>query len=266
MSQFEDETRILAEGDGVFSGRLSAAWSIGTNPNGGYALTPLLRALCEVAQQPDPLSITTHFLRPGAGDADLQIHTEVVRAGRAVSTVRGTLTQEGKPRLTMLASFTDLSRSQGVDDSFSPPAPQLPPVPQCVHRSQLEQGVDVPLLSRADVYLRPENATANPDHEALIEGWVRLADDSPPTTFSLPFCMDAFPPSPIARLPNIGWVPTMELTIHIRRRPAPGWLRGRFHCDDLQGGRMIESGTLWDTTGAVVSRSRQVGLILARQD
>ena len=32
--------------------RLSAAWNIGANPNGGYAAQPVLRALCDVAERP----------------------------------------------------------------------------------------------------------------------------------------------------------------------------------------------------------------------
>jgi acyl-CoA thioesterase len=59
-------------------------------------------------------------------------------------------------------------------------------------------------------------------------------------------------------------VPTIELTVHLRRRPASGWVLARFECDDVEGGRMIESGTLWDSTGAVVARCRQLGLVLAR--
>ena len=30
--------------------------------------------------------------------------------------------------------------------------------------------------------------------------------------------------------------------MHVRRRPAPGWVLARFECDDVDGGRMIESG------------------------
>ena len=95
-----------------------------------------------------------------------------------------------------------------------------------------------------------------------LESWVKLADGSEPDVFSLPYFVDAFPPSPIARLENIGWVPTLEFTVQVRARPAPGWLRGRFHCDDLQGGRMVESGILWDSTDTVVARSRQLALVM----
>ena len=52
--------------------------------------------------------------------------------------------------------------------------------------------------------------------------------------------------------------------MQVRRRPVDGWVRARFECDDVDGGRMIESGTLWDDSGAVVARSRQLGLLLAR--
>jgi acyl-CoA thioesterase len=62
----------------------------------------------------------------------------------------------------------------------------------------------------------------------------------------------------------IGWVPTIELTVHVRRRPAPGWILGRFRTDDLVDGRMIETGGLWDSTGAFVADCRQIGLVLQK--
>ncbi len=79
---------------------------------------------------------------------------------------------------------------------------------------------------------------------------------------SLPFFTDAFPPSLYSLVGNIGWVPTVELTVHVRRAPAAGWLRARFECDDLHRGRMIETGALWDSGGALVARCRQIGLLL----
>jgi acyl-CoA thioesterase len=59
-------------------------------------------------------------------------------------------------------------------------------------------------------------------------------------------------------------VPTLELTVHVRRRPQPGWVQARITCDDLAGDLMIETGTLWDASGALVARSRQLGMLLTR--
>lgn len=53
---------------------------------------------------------------------------------------------------------------------------------------------------------------------------------------SLPLFADASPPSLFARFGSVGWVPTIELTVHLRRRPVDGWVRARFECDDLVGG------------------------------
>ena len=62
----------------------------------------VLRALDQVLPHPDPLSVTTHYLRPGLPEHDCDIAVEVLRTGRTLSTVRATLTQDGKARLTVL--------------------------------------------------------------------------------------------------------------------------------------------------------------------
>ena len=56
-------------------------------------------------------------------------------------------------------------------------------------------------------------------------------------------------------------MPTIELTVQIRRRPVEGWILGRFQTIDASGNRTIEDGQLWDASGALVAASRQVGLV-----
>ena len=72
---------------------------------------------------------------------------------------------------------------------------------------------------------------------------------------------DTFPPAVFGLLGVVGWVPTVELTVHVRRRPAPGWLLGQFRTQDLNDGRLIEDGALWDSTGNLVVQSRQLALV-----
>ena len=73
---------------------------------------------------------------------------------------------------------------------------------------------------------------------------------------------DAFPPSLFSLLGKVGWVPTLELTVHVRRRPVPGWIQARFTTTDLHDGLLIEDGQLWDEEGHLVARTRQLALLL----
>jgi acyl-CoA thioesterase len=260
-SAFDAETAVVARGDSRYDVRLSTAWDIGDNANGGYAMLPVLRSLREESGHSDPLSVTTHFLRPIQGGGDARINTSLVRRGRSVSVLTGDLTVAETQRLTVSAVFGDLDDHEpgtGIDIS----APLIPEPEECLNRAELLQGVALPIASRIDVRVYPNSAVVNESKPAISEGWVRLSDGAPPTALSLPLFADAFPPSLFAKLGSVGWVPTIELTVHVRRKPADGWIQARFECDDLIGGRLIESGTLWDSTGRVVARSRQLGLLL----
>ena len=264
MGQFDDETRLEPAGDGVWTTTPSDRWNIGETANGGYALTPVLKAMGALGAHPDPLSVTTHFLRPLQPDGDrAEVRADVVRVGRTTSVVRGSLVHQGSERLSTAGVFGELSEpASDAPGAIDLPPPPTPSPDDCRHRSSLEQGVALTLLERLDVRIHPDRALHAGSDEAVMEGWIRFVDGTPPSTQALPLFADAFPPSLFARFGRVGWVPTIELTVHVRRRPAPGWIQARFECDDLVDGRMIESGTLWDSTGAVVARSRQIGLLL----
>lgn len=262
--RFDLETAVEQTADNCWRGHIARDWNIGANPNGGYLLSVVVRALSAALPHPDPMTITTHFLRPGVAGADCDINVEVIRTGRTLSTARASLCQEGKPRLEVLASFGDLTASAGVDTTLSIPAPELPDPAACKQRSGDSQGVDLPILQRLDTRLHPQQALAGQAGKAEVSGWIRFADGREPDSCSLPLFTDTFPPSPFGLLGVVGWVPTIELTVHVRRRPAPGWIRARFQTEDLQLGRMLESGALWDSQGALVAQCRQLGLVTAR--
>lgn len=260
MALYDDETLLHAVGDGQFTGTVSGAWNIGTNPNGGYLLSLAMAALRQqTPQHPDPLSVTVHYLRPGLPDSPCTIQTSILRSGRTLSTCRATLTQEGGSRIEVMAALGDL----GADNPsrLNITMPTIPPPEQCVGRSSDQQGVSLPILDRLDIRLHPDEAVAGEAGKAQVTGWIRFADGRPPDAAALLLFADAYPPSVFGLLGAVGWVPTVELTVHVRRRPAPGWILGQFHTDDLADGRMIESGVLWDATGQVVAQARQLALV-----
>jgi acyl-CoA thioesterase len=279
VAAFDDETAVVSAGPGEWSAAISSAWNIGEVPNGGYSLAIVLGAIARVAGHADPLSVTCHFLRPVEPGRPSLVTTDVVRSGRTVSTVGGRLSQDGKDRLVVMAAMGDLAGSgdeavAGDVNAGDEPAgagpggwadvepPDLPSPDRCVARTGDAQGVALALRSRVEVRLHPDQAEPGVGGDAEMSGWIRFVDGRPPDARGLVLFADAFPPSLFGRLGRVGWVPTVELTVHVRRRPAPGWVMGRFRCDDLDGGRMIEDGALWDADGRLVVRSRQLGLLL----
>jgi acyl-CoA thioesterase len=264
VSRFGDETAVVADGDGRWRCRLDPAWNIGATPNGGYALTPVVRAMRELAGQPDPLAVSAHYVRPSLAGADAVVEARLVRTGRTTATVAASLLQEGTERIVVTATFGDLATGASEPSIPLPPPDDLPPPEACTPRGQLPQGVELPIASRLEVRIHPDDTEGTARAEARVRGWIRFLDGTPVDVVALPLFADAFPPALFTTLGRVGWLPTVELAVHVRRRPAPGWVRADFTCDDLAGGRMVETGTLWDEGGAVVARSRQLGLLLER--
>lgn len=265
--QFDIETEVELIDEGRFAVDVSSSWNIGDNPNGGYLTAIALKAIRCQGTPSDPMSVTTHFIRPGSSGTPGEVTTSVLRAGKSVTTARATLWQGGKSRVEVLAAMGDLESDSGHDYELSiPPPADLPAVENCVPRNGLEQGVTLFIADRVDLRVHPQTATAGTSDQAEMRGWIRFTDERPPDALSLVLFADAFAPSIFTRLGRVGWVPTIELTVHVRRPPAAGWLMGRFVTEDLHDGRLIEDGWLWDSEGELVARSRQLAMLLPGAD
>ena len=266
--QFDDETLAQKIAADQWQIELSANWNINDNPNGGYLLAPLLRSMQSLSpDNPDPVSITTHYLRPGLAGKTADITASVVRAGRRTSTVSGALVQEGKERIVCTATFSSLPDSEQTpaadDRSLGVEPPHLPPPDECNSRSDLGQGVELAIMSRVDVRVAPDFAIPGKSSQAQMAGWIRYRDERPIDAVALPLLTDAFPPSVFSLYGAIGWVPTLELSVHVRKRPKPGWIKAAFHTRDLAGDLFIEDGMLWDEDDRLVAQSRQLQMILS---
>lgn len=259
MSPFDDDIRLTPLDEAAFAGQVQPAWNIGANPNGGYLLALAARALqLRTPQQPDPLSITAHYLRPGLAGQPCRIDTQLLRSGRSLSTLRATLQQAGDARLELLAAMGRLGDAAPV---LTLPRPPMPPPEDCLPRSAPAQGVELPILQRLDVRLHPDDARPGAAGRAELRGWIRFIDGRAPDALACLLLADAFPPAVFGLLGMVGWVPTIELTVQLRRHPAPGWMLGRFWSHDLSDGRVVEDGALWDSTGQLVLQSRQLALV-----
>jgi acyl-CoA thioesterase len=262
---FDLDTAVEAVGPGRWRGMVTDGWDIGVVPNGGYVLCVALAAVGEAVSQPHPLTVTAHYLSPCA-HGPVEIDVEVEKDGRTLSTASARLVQDGRTRLAVLATFGDLGRQNGPTRATLVP-PSLPPLEECGFPGDRPLALGIPgrptIVDRVDFRPTPTAVARieGRDGDARLEGWIRLRDDRPLDAHALALLVDASPPAIFAAM-ETGWVPTLELTVHIRGLPRPGWLKASIATRALIDGLLEEDCLLWDVDDRLVAMSRQLARVL----
>lgn len=268
-SEFDRDTAVAARpGEpGAYDAGLSAGWTIIRAVNGGYLLAVVGRALRAALPHPDPLTVTAHYLtasEPGPA----VIRTETVRAGRSMSTGQASLFQrdaEGREveRIRVIAAYGDLAALPDDVRTAARP-PEMPSYEDCVGSDDAPEGGPVTgsteILKRLDLRLDPATAgwaVGAPSGTGDMRGWLGLADGRDHDALSLLLAVDALPPTAFD-LGLAGWVPTLELTVHLRAQPAPGPVRVALTTRNLAGGLLEEDAQVWDSKDRLVAQSRQL--------
>jgi acyl-coenzyme A thioesterase PaaI-like protein len=269
---FDEDSRVVAAGPGgAFTADLTGRWN-GTAGavNGGYMLATCTRALALAMPFPDPVVVSGFFLRPGtAGPA--KVRASVIRSGRTMAFGEAALLQDGKDVVRATAAFARLGGTAqdgpgrdgpGLDGPVfldgTPPA--LPPPGECV-------GVPVGSFGLASIAEQiefrsaelPGWFTGHPSGRPASEFWMRFADGREADLLSLPLLVDSTAPSML----ELGaGSTTIQLTVHLRAHPAPGWLACRATTRFVSNGYHEEDFEVWDSAGTLVAQSRQLALIL----
>ncbi|HEX5295499.1 MAG TPA: thioesterase family protein [Streptosporangiaceae bacterium] len=261
---FDADTRVEADGSGDgFAAALTGRWN-GTAGavNGGYMLAICLRALVLSMPFPDPVVVSGFFLRPGtAGGAS--IRTSVIRVGRTTAFGESALAQDGKDVVRVTAAFARLVPESGDGLVFTGATPpDLPPPGECV-------AVPIASFGRASIAERIEFRSAElpgwflgrPSGRPASSFWMRFTDGRDADLLALPLLVDSTAPSVL----ELGaGSTTIQLTVHLRARPAPGWLACRAVTRFVSHGYHEEDFEVWDSAGVLVAQSRQLALIVPR--
>ncbi|MCX4587558.1 thioesterase family protein, partial [Streptomyces sp. NBC_01481] len=230
-----------------------------------YLLALLGRALADALPHPDPFTVSAHYLsasQPGPA----VVRTETVRTGRTLSTGQASLFQYDEDgveveRIRVLATYGDLDDlADDVQTTANPPA--MPALQNCLGPSDGPAAIpgSSAITERLNIKLDPATvgwAVGAPSGKGEMRGWFSLADGRDPDPFSLLLTVDALPPTSF-ELGLKGWTPTVELTTHIRCRPAPGPLRVSIRTRNLAGGFLEEDAEVWDSADRLVAQSRQL--------
>jgi len=264
MGTFEFDAAIALSGEGpVFGAVLDGRWDGQASTNGGFLLALATRAIGAVLPFPDPVVVSGFFLRPGT-PGPAEIRTEVIQTGRTTGFGQASLYRDGKQVLRATAAYTDLDAAAARDSrSYAGgQPPDQPPPAEC----QVLRRVIVPPITLVDrieyrVAELPSWVTRTPPSgNPVYEGWMRFADGREPDLLSLPMFVDAVAPAGLEL--GLRRMTTVELTVHLRARPAPGWLAFRTLTRYLEGGYFEEDAEIWDSAGRLVAQSRQLALVL----
>ncbi|ARP74398.1 thioesterase family protein [Streptomyces pluripotens] len=267
-SEFDRDTTVTRRESGVYDISLSDGWTIINAVNGGYLLAVLGRALADALPHPDPFTVSAHYLtasQPGPA----VVRTQQVRTGRTLSTGQASLLQyddEGNEveRIRVLASYGDLATlPDDVRTTAKPPA--IPPMEQCFGADNSPVPVPGSSAITERLMLRLDPATLGwalgaPSGKGEMRAWFGLADGRDADPLSLLLTVDALPPTAF-EIGLKGWVPTVELTVHVRHRPAPGPLRVSIATRNLAGGFLEEDAEVWDSADRLVAQSRQLARV-----
>lgn len=261
MTTFDRATAIEPVSEGTFRGQISDLFWVQMGPNGGYLTAMALRAALARVEEPSRLARSIHvrFLSPPRAEA-CELETEVVRRGKAMTTIAVRMRQANRTFVEASACFSE---------PFGPIAFQDATRPEAL---ALEQGEPmpkmIPLNHQYDM-VRALGAAFRTGPRALTGGYLRFADPRPIDVLALAALWDAWPPAVFARSMEQrfrGAVPTVEASCFFRAParvvPAGEHVLIQSESRSAQDGFVEEDAELWTHDGTLLAQSRQLALLM----
>ncbi|MGX7824144.1 thioesterase family protein [Actinokineospora sp. 24-640] len=259
---FAAATRVRALGDGTFTADLPASWTVGGRPHGGFLLALMARAAVAAhsagAPLVDPLSVSAQFLRP-PGVGPVLLRTDVRKSGRRTTVVSVYLEQSGGPCVEAMVTTGRLPRERAAWSDL-PNQPAEPPG-NAIDLATLPAASVFKLTAGCDVRLDPNGAGflhGQVGDPLRLRLWARPRGEHADPLFALVAGDISMPVT--FNLGRTGWSPTVQLTAHLRSRPAPGWLRIQVESKAVHGMWFDSDATVVDSTGRLVCQARQLAL------
>jgi hypothetical protein len=258
-----DALALRPEGDGLV-GEVHEGWDVFGIPHGGYLAALTANAVLTASDAPDVFTSTVHFLRKAAPGA-LRFAVARVGGSRRFASWTVTATQDDAPVLTALVSVGDRTTLAGPSWTDRPHRPATdaelgPPAGGPAIEAVFPTPAIAQLFSQRLVTESATFALGRASDEARLRA--RITTDEPDQLTAI-IASDITPPAVWNVLGPSGWVPTVELTTHVRASPAPGPLSIEVTTHHVTDGFVEEDALVHDATGALVVQSRQLARVSA---
>lgn len=259
---FDNATAVRKTADGRYEAEVLPGWDINGNANGGYLFAFSSRAMRDHSGRRDPFSVTAHYLAPvKAGPITVEVDT--VKTGKLLTTMNASILVDGRTAVRFLGAWGEVPDVADTDYVTATP-PELPPFDACTPRHHDGNSFPIEFAKRFDSRIHPDDTSflrGETGSVAVMRGWYEFGDGRPIDTLCLPTIADSFAP-PVFNVPvPKAWVPTIELTVHVRAVPVGTRVACVFRSRVIQGGLTEEDGEMWDEAGNLVAQSRQLALL-----
>lgn len=257
MHPFDQDTLLTPLSARNFQVDVTGNWSINGNPNGGYLMALMARAMKTVSSKPSLTICTASYLgRCSPGGAEIQV--EPIGLSKSFDRLQARLLQGGMEKVRAWGTFMDDPPEGRGENRHEKSAPDLAPRDTCV---QIPPLGEYTLYRRMNVRLDPRCAgwfAGSLVHISEHRGWIRFEEERPFDAISVLLAADSFPPPVFASSGMSAWVPTIEFSINIRGLPSTRWLKCIFRTHFIHNGILEEDGEIWDEDGGLVAISRQI--------
>ncbi|MFV3382556.1 MULTISPECIES: acyl-CoA thioesterase [Pseudomonas] len=239
-----------------------ASWGQGRAVFGGLMVALMHEAMRTKLGEGRPVrSLAITFVGPAAPEVPISFEVEVLREGKAVSTLLGRAVQEGQVVTLVQGSFGD-GRPSAIEVKARP-AVDMKPLEQAAAELPCIKGVTPEFMRHVALRWAIGGLPFSGNTDRRMGGWVRLRDmaDEPVNEAHLLALVDAWPPSLLPHLKQPAAGSTLTWTIEFIQ-PAPklstlDWCRYCVETEHARDGYGHASAALWTAENELIALSRQ---------
>ena len=256
MYKLDLDTRHRQVKPGHFNSHVSADWNI-TAPNGGYVAAIVANAMLAESDFQHILSFAAYFHKATqTTEADIHVQ-EIGRSGR-LQTLEAGLWQNGTRASTFLATMAQRESLVGRTHHATKPPPDLSAASTSPRRAPM------PFYDCVQVAI-PEDQTSwmtgTTTDETEFWGTMSFVDKRPVDQLGLLVLADATAPPSLRLVGPVGWVPTLDYTVQIRRQQTVPYVKFRAWTHFITEGLVETDIQLWSPDNDILAIGRQLAML-----
>jgi len=263
LTELLDAVRANAE-----SVTVPPTWAQGRAAFGGLMAAMVYEAMRLKLTDDRPVrSLAISFVAPAAADVPIRFEVDVLREGKAVSTLLGRAVQEGQVVTLVQGNFG--AGRPSVVDIPAQPAFAMKPLEQAAPELPYIKGVTPEFMRHVALRWAVGGLPFSGNDSRQMGGWVRLRNiaDEALNVSHLLALVDAWPPSLLPHLKQPAAGSTLTWTIEFIQ-PTPklstlDWCRYCVETEYARDGYGHAAAALWSEKGELLALSRQTVTVFA---